>query len=96
MMALVTGLTFYRPLVGPFESLQARTNLVYWNLVAFVLLPFVSLSLYTNDKKLYLADVSAKLYRPGAFYVAKVGALAFSAKSQRCLCTGWWQATAWC
>jgi hypothetical protein len=36
------------------------------------LLPYVSISLYTHDKKVYLADSSAKLYRPWAYYSSKV------------------------
>jgi hypothetical protein len=31
------------------------------------------MGLYTADKKFYLSDASSQLYRPGAYYVAKVG-----------------------
>jgi hypothetical protein len=36
-------------------------------------MPYVSMSLYTAGRKSYLADVSAKLYCPSSYYLAKVG-----------------------
>ena len=37
-------------------------------------MPYISMGLYTADKKFYIADASAKLYRPLPYYVAKVTA----------------------
>ncbi len=31
------------------------------------------MGLYSSDKKFYLADASSQLYRPLAYYLAKVG-----------------------
>lgn len=90
VMGLVCGLTFYQLDVGTFEALQARTNLIFFNMIALVVLPFVSLSLYTNDKKMYLADASSKLYRPSCFYLAKVSGNAMGRllrATQRCRVT---------
>jgi ATP-binding cassette subfamily G (WHITE) protein 2 len=41
-------------------------------LAFFCLMPYLSMSLYTAGKATYLADVSAKLYTPSAYYLAKV------------------------
>jgi hypothetical protein len=38
----------------------------------YLLMPYISISLYTADKKFVLADASSKLYRPLAYYMAKV------------------------
>ena len=53
------------------SSLRGRLNLLFNGLVFFCLMPYVSMSLYTADKKFYIADASAKLYRPHAYYAAK-------------------------
>lgn len=35
-------------------------------------MPFVSMGLYTADKRFYLADVSSSRYSASSYYVAKV------------------------
>jgi hypothetical protein len=47
-------------------------NLLFSSLSFFMLMPFISMSLFTADRQFYLADISAKLYHPSAYYVAKV------------------------
>lgn len=71
-VAILIGLLYYgMPDDG--TSLRARLNLCYVGLSFVVLMPYISMGLYTSDKKFYLADASAKLYRPVAYYLAKVG-----------------------
>lgn len=55
----------------PPQDLRARLNLLYLQLIIFTLLPFLYMSLYTTDKQYFVADVSSRLYRPLAYYVAK-------------------------
>lgn len=45
------------------------------NLTFFCLMPYISMSLYCADKKFYIADASAKLYRSHAYYIAKTLAI---------------------
>ena len=72
-VALLMGLLYFNmPLDA--SSLRGRLNLLFNGLVFFCLMPYVSMSLYTADKKFYIADASAKLYRPHAYYAAKVTA----------------------
>jgi hypothetical protein len=69
---VVAGVAFYNLQAGPLESIQMRGNLIYLNLLLLLLAPYVGISLFTNDKRVYLADVSGHLYRPSCFYLAKV------------------------
>jgi hypothetical protein len=70
-VAILIGLLYYgMPTDG--SSLRSRLNLCYVGLSFVVLMPYISMGLYTSDKKFYLADASAKLYRPVAYYMAKV------------------------
>jgi hypothetical protein len=39
----------------------------------YCLMPYISMGLYSADKKFYLSDASSQLYRPLAYYLAKVG-----------------------
>jgi hypothetical protein len=55
------------------DSARSRLNLVYMLLSFYCLMPYISMGLYTSDKKFYLADASSQLYRPLAYYFAKVG-----------------------
>jgi hypothetical protein len=50
----------------------------------YCLMPYITMGLYTADKKFYLSDASSQLYRPGAYYLAKVGACAWRVY---CRCT---------
>jgi len=75
---LLCGLFFYNLSTG-FEGLRSRLNLFYIEAFFLVLLPHVYMSLYTADKQYFLADTSAKLYRPSAYYIAKqLAALPFN------------------
>jgi hypothetical protein len=54
-------------------SARGRLNLIFMLLCFYCLMPYISMSLYTADKKFYLSDASSQLYRPGPYYLAKVG-----------------------
>jgi hypothetical protein len=58
---------------------RSRLNLVFMLLSFYCLMPYISMGLYASDKKFYLADASSQLYRPLAYYFAKVGAGATAA-----------------
>jgi hypothetical protein len=51
---------------------RGRLNLIFMVLCFYCLMPYISMSLYTADKKFYLSDASSQLYRPGPYYLAKV------------------------
>jgi hypothetical protein len=53
-VGILTGILFYN-LPGDAASLQRRLNLVFSNLAFLCLMPYISMSLYTADKKFYLA-----------------------------------------
>jgi len=54
------------------SSARSRLNLVYMLLSFYCLMPYISMGLYAADKKFYLSDASSQLYRPFAYYMAKV------------------------
>jgi len=54
------------------SSARSRLNLVYMLLSFYCLMPYISMGLYSADKKFYLSDASSQLYRPLAYYLAKV------------------------
>ena len=54
------------------SSLRPKVNMLLNMLAFFCLMPYVSMSIYYASKSTYLADVTAKLYSPSAYYVAKV------------------------
>ena len=54
------------------DSARSRLNLLYTLLSFYCLMPYITMGLYTADKKFYLSDASSQLYRPAAYYVAKV------------------------
>lgn len=72
-VGLLCGLLAYNANFFSFEGLVSRTNFIFGSMMLMMLLPYVSISLYTSDKQIYLADASAKCYRPSAYYLAKVG-----------------------
>ena len=72
-VAAAMGLMYY-DLTFDSGSLRSRVNMLLNILAFFCLMPYISMSLYTAGKKFYLADVSAKLYTPSAYYLAKVTA----------------------
>jgi hypothetical protein len=54
------------------SSVRSRLNLLFCTLAFVCLMPYISMGLYTADKRFYIADATAKLYRPSAYYLAKV------------------------
>jgi len=56
------------------DSSRNRLNLLFMLLCFYCLMPYITMGLYTADKKFYLSDASSQLYRPGAYYLAKVSA----------------------
>jgi ATP-binding cassette subfamily G (WHITE) protein 2 len=65
---------FYYGLPAAGAGPRLRFNMLL-NIIAFYcLIPYVSMSLYTADKKVYLADMSAKLFGTSSYYAAKVRA----------------------
>ncbi|WIA10023.1 hypothetical protein OEZ85_010235 [Tetradesmus obliquus] len=83
-VALLVGLIYY-DLPTDAGSIRQRLNLLFATLCFFVLMPFVNMSLYTEDKGSYLADRAAGLYAPSAYYAAKVtSTVPFSALTALC------------
>lgn len=72
-IGLVAGLLAYKADFNSISGLQSKSNYMFGSMLFVLLLPYVNISLYTSDKKIYLADVSAKRYRASAYYTAKVG-----------------------
>lgn len=72
-VAILMGLLYYG-MPSDATSIRGRLNMTFNILSFFCLMPYVSMSLYSADKKFYIADASAKLYRPHAYYAAKVAA----------------------
>jgi hypothetical protein len=73
-LGLVYGILFYNTPSDTLTGLRNRMSICFLILMMSSLLVYVSVSLYTNDKKVYLADSSAQLYRPWAYYTSKLGA----------------------
>ncbi|WIA12631.1 hypothetical protein OEZ85_006286 [Tetradesmus obliquus] len=71
-LGLVFGLVFYNTPADTLPGVRTRMSICFVIPMVATLLPSVSISLYTNDKRIYLADSSAKLYRPWAYYSSKV------------------------
>lgn len=71
-VALLFGLMGYRIVFQGAEGLRSRNNILFLTNVVTMLFPYICISLYTADKRIYLADTSAKRYRPSAYYAAKV------------------------
>jgi hypothetical protein len=53
-------------------SVANRLKLLHMVLCFYLLMPYVSMGLYAADKKFVVADASSQLYRPLAYYLAKV------------------------
>lgn len=71
-VALMFALFAYQSDFSSLLGMQSVSAYLFSSIMVALLLPYVSISLYTNDKRIYLADASAHLYRPSAYYVAKV------------------------
>ncbi|KAL6749179.1 hypothetical protein V8C86DRAFT_3145675 [Haematococcus lacustris] len=70
-LGVFVGLVFYRVPSDP-EGLRQRLNLHAFNCSVYLYLPYVSMGLWTADREFFLADISARLYRPSLYYAAKV------------------------
>jgi hypothetical protein len=69
----VQGLVFYNVVPSAAAtSIQLRLNVHFANTAFFLLMPYISMSLYTHDRKQYLADTSSRLYQPALYYASKV------------------------
>lgn len=55
------------------HACRSRLDVCFIEVCVLLLLPYVYMSLYTADKQYYMADIAGRLYRPSAYYVAKVG-----------------------
>lgn len=71
-VGLLFGLMAYDISYEGVDGFRSRTNLLFAAVQFMTLLPYISTSLYTNDKRIYLADASAKRYHPAAYYCSKV------------------------
>lgn len=73
-VALIYSLFAYNSDFSSILGMQSMSAYCFTAIMVALLLPYISISLYTSDKRIYLADASAaKLYRSSAYYVAKVG-----------------------
>jgi hypothetical protein len=72
MLGVMFGTVFYGTPTDTLTGLRSRMTICFIVPMLACLLPYVCISLYVNDKKIYLADISAKLYRPWAYYTSKV------------------------
>lgn len=70
-LAIFTSLQSFN-LADNAYTIRIKFYMLFFIAVPYLLLPYVVMSLYTADRRFYLADVSAKLYRPSAYYAAKV------------------------
>ncbi|KAI8468849.1 MAG: P-loop containing nucleoside triphosphate hydrolase protein [Monoraphidium minutum] len=73
-VGIVMGILYYgMPFTA--NSARSRLNLIYMLLSFYCLMPYISMGLYSADKKFYLSDASSQLYRPLAYYLAKISAI---------------------
>jgi hypothetical protein len=70
-VAVLVGLIYY-DLPTSASSIRARINLLYSALCFFMLMPFISMGLYVQDKQFYVRDTAARLYSPLSYYCSKV------------------------
>lgn len=55
------------------DGFNSINNMLFTTVLVMLLMPYVSISLFTADKQMYIADASARRYRASAYYCAKVG-----------------------
>lgn len=72
-VGLFIGIIFY-DLDDGSASIWTRLNIIYNSVAFFMFIPYVSMSLFTSDRRFYSADISARLYHPSAYYMANVTA----------------------
>ncbi|GBF91998.1 ABC transporter G family [Raphidocelis subcapitata] len=66
------GVVFWRAADAPgLDSLRDRINVLFILVQQFLMMPFVYMSLYSADKRHYVADVGARLYTTSPYYAAK-------------------------
>ncbi|GAX77856.1 hypothetical protein CEUSTIGMA_g5298.t1 [Chlamydomonas eustigma] len=57
---------------GNASSINERVAWLFAQLFFYLVIPYVFFSLFTADKRAYLADMTARLYSPFPYYMAKV------------------------
>jgi hypothetical protein len=71
-LGLIFGLVFYNTPADTLNGLRIRLNVCFTVTLLIALVPYMTISIYPHDRKVYLADASAKLYRPWTYYTSKV------------------------
>ena len=89
-LGAAAGLVFWRcGDGGGLEAVRDRMNVVFMLVLSYLLMPFVYISLYAADKRHFVADSAARLYRPSAYYAAKsVAVLPFIVANVAVSCSG--------
>ncbi|GAX75358.1 hypothetical protein CEUSTIGMA_g2802.t1 [Chlamydomonas eustigma] len=70
-VGILVGAVFY-PRGTALSRLRSVGNAMTVETIAFNLLPYVYMSLYTSEKRFFIADAASGLYKISAFYVAKL------------------------
>lgn len=70
LLAVFTGLVFWNQDEGV-DGMRNKVNLLYIHTMFLLLMPFVYMTLYAQDKRNCVADLSSKLYGVSAYYAAK-------------------------
>jgi hypothetical protein len=71
-LGLVFGLVLYNTPADTLSGLRTRMNVCFTVVFLVALVPCMTISIYPKERKVYLADASAKLKWPWAYYVSKV------------------------
>lgn len=70
-LGLLWGLVCF-DLPGDASGIYARTMVAYVTVAFYLLMPYVSMSLFSADKGLFAEDVAGRLYHPLQYYAAKL------------------------
>jgi hypothetical protein len=70
-VAAFSGLIAYN-VSGGADGLLGRLFVVYGILSFYLMMPFVFMALYWNDKRFYISDAASKMYPLRAYYPAKI------------------------
>ncbi|GBF91578.1 hypothetical protein Rsub_04318 [Raphidocelis subcapitata] len=74
LLACFMGLVFWNLDLGA-DGTRNRVNALFLHTMFLLLMPFVYLSMYANDRRVCVADFSARLYSVSAYYAAKQAAV---------------------
>lgn len=76
-VALLFSMLAYNADLKSIQGIQSTAlgNYLFASVMCVLILPYVSISLYTADRQMYLQDASAKRYRASSYYLAKVCAV---------------------